>query len=317
MTGRKSRPQPPITRSVSGVVFDIQRFSLHDGPGIRTTVFLKGCPLHCEWCHNPEGISTAREVMFWEARCMRCGTCQTFCAQNAILPTLDGGYFTDRERCVVCGECAEACPYAAREISGREVTVGDVVAQIEKDIVFYDESGGGVTFSGGEPLLQPHFLAGLLNACKERDIHTAIDTTGFAKPRTLDDVRHGVDLFLYDLKLMDDEAHQKHTGVSNELILSNLRWLSAEGHMIVIRVPIIPGINDSEENIVRTGEFVLDLAQEHQVDILPYHNTAEDKYKRFDKEYRLHGLIAPQPEEMHRIAATLHGLGLHVTIGGQ
>jgi pyruvate formate lyase activating enzyme len=309
--------QGNVVLSTTGVIFDVKKFSIHDGPGIRTTVFFKGCPLDCAWCHNPEGISMAREVIYWEARCARCGTCQELCAQHAILPAPDGSFLTDRDRCVLCGECVQACPFEAREITGREVTVGDVMADVEKDIVFYDESGGGVTVSGGEPLLQPHFLAMLLDACKEKEIHTAVDTTGFATPKVIDEVRHKIDLFLYDLKLMDDEKHQRFTGVSNTLILSNLKWLSDEGHAMVIRVPIIPSINDSEENIVQTGEFVASLAQPHQVDILPYHDTAQDKYRRLDKAYRLPGLNSPAPEQMDDIATTLRRFGLQVTIGGQ
>lgn len=309
--------QDDVALSTTGVIFDVKKFSIHDGPGIRTTIFLKGCPLDCAWCHNPEGISTAREVIYWEARCTRCGTCQELCAQHAILPAPDGSFLTDRERCVLCGECVQACPYEAREITGREVTVSDVLADIEKDVVFYDESGGGVTFSGGEPLLQSEFLRALLEVCSQREIHAAVDTTGFAMPAVLDRVRDHVNLFLYDLKLMDDEKHQRFTGVPNALILSNLRRLSAEGHAIVIRVPIIPGINDDEENIVQTGEFVSSLANPHQVDILPYHNTAQDKYRRLDKAYRLPGLNSPPPEQMDGIATTLRGFGLQVTIGGQ
>jgi pyruvate formate lyase activating enzyme len=306
-----------VATSTVGVIFDVKRFSLHDGPGIRTTIFLKGCPLNCGWCHNPEGITLAQEVMYWKARCNKCGICPEICAQHAILPAPDGSFLTDRERCLLCGDCVEACPYTAREIIGREATVDEVMTDIEKDIVFYDESGGGVTVSGGEPLSQSHFLARLLEACKEQEIHTTVDTTGFTTPAILDRVRHSIDLFLYDLKFIDLEAHQEHTGVSNELILNNLRWLSAEGHTIIIRVPIIPGINDSGENIVQTGEFVASLAHAHQVDILPFHNTAEDKYRRLDKAYCLAGLDPAAPEKMEKIATTLRGFGLHVTIGGQ
>jgi pyruvate formate lyase activating enzyme len=306
-----------VALSTTGMIFDVKKFSIHDGPGIRTTIFLKGCPLNCAWCHNPEGIEPAMQVMYWEQRCMECGTCLDFCSEGAIHVSEAGGFVTDRDRCVLCGECVEACPAGAREITGREVTVAQVMADIDQDTIFYDESGGGVTFSGGEPLLQSAFLRALLEACHQREIHTAVDTTGFAAPAVLDRVLDYVDLFLYDLKLMDDEKHQRFTGVPNALILSNLRRLSAEGHAIIIRVPIIPGINDSEENIVQTGEFISSLAHPHQVDILPYHNTAEDKYRRLERAHRLPGLNPPTPEQMDRIAATLRGFGLQVTIGGQ
>jgi pyruvate formate lyase activating enzyme len=304
-----------VTLSTTGMIFDIKKFSIHDGPGIRTTVFLKGCPLSCAWCHNPEGIAPARQVMVWENRCLRCGTCMTLCSAGAIHAVGDG-FVTDRDVCVLCGECVANCPAGAREITGREVTVAEIMADVAKDTIFYDESGGGVTFSGGEPLLQSKFLRSLLQTCREREIHTAVDTTGFAAPTVLDRISHLVDLFLYDLKLMDDEKHRQYTGVSNALIHSNLKRLSAGGHAIVIRVPIIPGVNDDDENITRTGEFVSTLAHRHRVDILPYHNTAEDKYRRLGGAYRLPGLHAPTPERMEHIAATLRGFGLHVTIGG-
>lgn len=306
-----------LTLSTTGWVFDVKKFSIHDGPGIRTTIFLKGCPLACVWCHNPEGIAPGRQVMVWDQRCISCGTCMDVCSAGAIHPSETGGFITDRDVCVLCGECVAACPAGAREITGREVTVAEVMADVMKDTIFYDESGGGVTFSGGEPLSQSEFLRALLAVCHEREIHTAVDTTGFAAPAVLDRVSHYVDLFLYDLKLMDDEKHRHYTGVSNALILSNLRRLSDAGHAIVIRVPIIPGINDDETNIVRTGEFIRSLAHRHQVDILPYHNTAEDKYRRLGGVYRLPGLHAPAPEHMNRVAATLRGFGLRVTIGGQ
>jgi pyruvate formate lyase activating enzyme len=304
-----------VTLSTTGMIFDVKKFSIHDGPGIRTTVFFKGCPLSCAWCHNPEGITSDRQIMYWDSRCLQCGTCMNLCSAGAIHAEA-GGFVTDREICVLCGECVAVCPAGAREITGREVTVAEVMADVAKDTIFYDESGGGVTFSGGEPLLQSDFLRALLQTCHEREIHAAVDTTGFAAPAVLDRVSSLVDLFLYDLKLMDDEKHRHYTGVSNALILSNLRRLSAAGHAIVIRMPIIPGVNDGDENITRTGEFVSSLPNRHRVDILPYHNTAEDKYRRLGGVYRLPGLHAPPPERMDHIAAILCGFGLDVTIGG-
>jgi len=254
-------------------------------------------------------------LVFRESRCIRCGACLEVCDQGAISWDSDV-VSTDREKCVLCGACVEACYAEAREIVGREVTVAQVMAEIERDIAFYDESGGGVTFSGGEPLLQPGFLLALLRACKEKEIHTALDTCGFATWETLDSIREHVDLFLYDLKLMDDARHRKFTGVSNELILRNLQMLSAQGHNIFLRVPIIPGINDDDENIRQIGTFAAALPHLDQVDILPYHRAGSEKYNRLNKVYGLPETRPPSDERMAEITQILRGFGLQVKIGG-
>lgn len=300
---------------ITGIIFDVKKFSIHDGPGIRTTVFFKGCPLSCWWCHNPEGQSLGREMMFRENRCIQCGACLEVCDQGAI--SWNGGVVsTDREKCVLCGNCVEVCYAEAREIVGREMTVAQVMAEIERDIAFYDESGGGVTFSGGEPLLQWDFLSALLQACKEKEIHTALDTCGFAAWETLDSIRQYVDLFLYDLKLMDDARHRKFTGVSNELILSNLRQLSAHGHHIFLRMPIIPGINDDLDSVGQLGAFAAALPRLERVDILPYHHAGAEKYSRLSKVYGLPEARPPSQESVAEIARILEGFGLQVKIGG-
>ena len=300
---------------INGIVFDIKKFSIHDGPGIRTTVFFKGCPLSCWWCHNPESHAPEPELVFWESRCIRCGACLEVCEQGAI--SWDGDVMsTDGENCTLCGNCVAVCYAEARQIAGREMTVAQVMAEIEQDIPFYDESGGGVTFSGGEPLFQLGFLLALLRACKEKAIHTAVDTCGFVPWETLDDIREHIDLFLYDLKLMDDAKHRKFTGVSNELILDNLQMLSTQGHNIVLRVPIIPGINDDDENIRETGTFAAALPHLNGVDILPYHYAAVEKYKRLSQVYSLPETRPPSEERMAEIAQVLRGFGLHVKIGG-
>jgi len=300
---------------IKGIVFDIKKFSIHDGPGIRTTIFLKGCPLNCWWCHNPESHTLAPKMVFRENRCIRCGACLAACPQGAI--SWDGDQVsTNREKCTLCGACVQACHAEAREIVGREMTVAQVMTEIERDVAFYDESGGGVTFSGGEPLLQPDFLLALLRACKEKEIHTTLDTCGFAAWETLDSIRKTVDLFLYDLKLMDDASHQKFTGVSNALILRNLQALLQQGHPIVLRVPIIPGINDDDRNIRQIGEFVAALPPLSEVDILPYHPTAIEKYRRLAKTYKLPETPPPTDQQMTEIARILRGFGLPVKIGG-
>jgi len=300
---------------ITGIVFDIKKFSIHDGPGIRTTVFFKGCPLGCWWCHNPEGQSLEPELVFRESRCIRCGACLEVCAQGAI--SWDGDVVaTDREKCVLSGACAEVCYAEAREIVGREMTVAQVMAEIERDVAFYDQSGGGVTFSGGEPLSQPDFLLALLRACKENEIHTAVDTCGFAAWETLDSIRKHVDLFLYDLKLMDEAKHREFTGVSNELILKNLQMLSAQGQDIFLRVPVIPGINDDAENIRQIGTFAAALPRLDRVDILPYHRAAAEKHHRLNKVYGLPETRPPSDERMAEITQILEGFGLRVKVGG-
>jgi pyruvate formate lyase activating enzyme len=300
---------------VTGIVFDIKKFSIHDGPGIRTTVFFKGCPLSCWWCHNPEGQSPAPELVLRESRCIRCGACLEVCAQGAI--SWDGDVVsTDREKCILSGACVEVCYAEAREMVGQEMTVAQVMAEIERDIAFYDQSGGGATFSGGEPLLQRDFLLALLRACREEEIHTAVDTCGFAAWETLDSIRRHVDLFLYDLKLMDEARHRKFTGVSNELILKNLQRLSAQGHSIFLRVPIIPGINDDAENIRQIGTFAAALPHLKRVDILPYHRAAAEKYHRLNKIYSLPETRPPSDEKMAEITQILRGFGLQVKTGG-
>ena len=299
----------------TGMVFDIKRFSIHDGPGIRTTVFFKGCPLSCWWCHNPESQATEPEMMFRENRCIRCRACQAVCKQSAI--SWDGDVIsTDMEKCTLCGVCVEACYAEAREMIGREMSVAQVMAEIERDIAFYDESAGGATFSGGEPLWQRDFLLDLLRACQEKEIHTTVDTCGFATWETVDSVREYVDLFLYDLKLMNDARHQKFTAVSNELILSNLRALAEPGENIVLRVPIIPEINDDDESLRQLGAFAATLPNVNQMSLLPYHPTAVDKYRLLHKVCGLQGIRPPSDRRMAEIAEILSEFGLQVKIGG-
>ena len=253
--------------------------------------------------------------MFRESRCIRCEACLEVCAQGAI--SWDGDVIsTDGEKCTLCGDCVEVCYAEAREVVGQEMTVAQVVAEIERDIAFYDESDGGVTFSGGEPLLQRDFLLALLQACKEKEIHTAVDTCGFATWETLDGVREHVDLFLYDLKLMDDAKHRKFTGVSNELILRNLQALSQRGHNIDLRVPIVPGINDDDESVRQLGTFAAALPHLNRLGILPYHHAAAEKYNRLNKVYGLLETRPPSDERMAKIAQIMRGFGLQIKVGG-
>jgi pyruvate formate lyase activating enzyme len=300
---------------VKGVVFDVKRFAIHDGPGIRTTVFLKGCPLECRWCHNPEGQSAEKELVIHKSRCIACGACLDVCPEGAISLN-DTLAVTDRRLCSACGACVEVCYAEARELAGREMTVGEVVAEIERDRAFYDESGGGVTFSGGEPLLQQGFLLSLLEACADRGIDAAVDTCGFCAWEQLDAARNHTALFLYDLKLLDETRHRELTGVSNLLILENLMALSQTGHTIILRMPVIPGANDDAEEVRRIGEFAADLPALHCIDLLPYHDIAMEKYRRLDRTYPLSGVRRPSAQLMDEVAGILRGLGLTVRIGG-
>jgi len=304
-----------MTLSNTGIVFDIERFSIHDGPGIRSTVFFKGCPLSCWWCHNPESQALEQEMWYWGRRCIRCGACLEICTQSAISLSNDS-MITDEALCTACGDCVQVCQAEAREMVGRQVTVAEVMAEVEKDIVFYDESGGGVTFSGGEPLMQPEFLYALLQDCKEKGIRTAVDTSGLAAWKTLQSISELADLILYDLKLMDDGKHRRFTGVSNELILSNLRSLASQGSAIAVRVPIVPGINDDRTNLLRTGEFVASLPGVPPISLLPYHKAGVDKYARLKKSYALPEIQTPSDERMAEIAAMMTRFGLTVRVGG-
>jgi len=298
-----------------GIVFDIRRYSIHDGPGIRTTIFFKGCPLRCWWCHNPEGQSPTVEVIFRPKRCIHCGACLLACAQGAI--SWDGEEpITDREKCRCCGACVAACYAEARQVVGRELTVAQVMAEVERDTAFYDESGGGVTLSGGEPLEQPDFALALLQACQQQEIHTAVDTCGCAPWATLDRLRAYTDLFLYDLKLLDEARHRQFTGVSNRLILQNLQALSQRGHHIVLRLPVIPGINDDDASLRQIGAFAAALPHLDGVDLLPYHHIGVDKYVRLDRDYRLPATRPPAEERLAEIAHLLRQFGLSVRIGG-
>ena len=300
---------------ISGDVFDIKKYAIHDGPGIRTTVFFKGCSLKCKWCHNPESWRRSPEPGFRRGRCQRCGRCVDTCKVDAI-SLAQGRPGTDPGRCEVCGECVAACLSGAREIIGEEMTVGQVMTEIEKDVIFYDQSGGGATFSGGEPLMQPEFLLELLRRCRKQLIHTAVDTTCHAETEVIEKIAEQTDLFLCDIKHMDPAIHRDFTGVENDLILYNIKRLSNAGKRMTIRVPIIPGFNDDRSNIEMTAEFVKSLGNVTRIDVLPYNSGGIEKSARLTAEFDLMETKVPDDEQMIAVADILNSYGFEVKIGG-
>ncbi|MGB7294625.1 MAG: glycyl-radical enzyme activating protein [Candidatus Aminicenantales bacterium] len=298
-----------------GLIFDIKRYSINDGPGIRTTVFFKGCPLDCRWCHNPEGRSSSPEIMVRPARCLEgCSECLAACPENALSkPGMSP--VIDRARCTPCGLCTEICPTQALEIVGRRLSAVELVREIEKDRVFFEESGGGATFSGGEPLSQPEFLYEVLGNCRRKNIHSAIDTCGFAPPEILERIAAQADLFLFDLKAMDEQKHIAFTGQSNRLILENLKRLAGAGKRIIVRIPVVPGINDDPENTRRTASFLRPLETVSEISLLPYHKLGREKSQGIDRENSWQEFAAPTEETLEKIKADLESAGFRVTRG--
>jgi pyruvate formate lyase activating enzyme len=300
----------------AGWVFNVQRFSIHDGPGIRTTVFIKGCPLRCLWCDNPESQQLEPQVVFWPERCIDCGTCLAICPQSAIVVDKTGCKRVLVERCDLCGRCLEECYAEALEQVGRLMTVEEVLALVEEDRPFYDESGGGVTLSGGEPTSQYRFSQRLLQGCRERGIHTAIETCGYATWKVWEALLPHLDLILYDLKEVDPNRHRRFTGVSNALILDNLRRLARTGKPIVVRRPVIPDYNDSEASIHALARFLEELDTVREVHLLPYHRFGRGKYERLGREYPLGNQPSLSDEDVTGLRDILASYGLQVKIGG-
>jgi len=297
------------------LVFDIKRYAINDGPGIRIVIFMKGCNLNCVWCHNPEGISADQERMYAQTKCIKCGTCVAACPEQAIILTPEG-IVTDSALCKLTGSCAAVCPTTAIEMTGKTMSLEEILAEIEKERVFFDQSGGGVTFSGGEPLLHPDFLIKLLDECGKRGIHRAVDTAGLANREILMDIASRTDLFLYDLKMMDQERHRQWTGVPNEKILENLKLLASVGAKIIIRIPLIGGVNDDPENMDETARFVASLAGEKkEVNLLPYHKIAQTKYQKLGRPHAFRFLNEPGKEAMTMALRIFKEYGIPATVG--
>jgi pyruvate formate lyase activating enzyme len=297
----------------SGVIFHIMRFSLHDGPGIRTAVFFKGCPLSCWWCHNPESQNSAPEVLYSADRCRLCGDCAAACPHGAIERT--AARMTVTGDCRLCATCVDACGAEARSVAGRTMTVTEIVTEIERDVVFFDESGGGVTFTGGEPFGQPELLEALLHACRERRIHTTIETCGAATRETVLRLGGLADLILYDLKILDPSRHRQYTGASNRHILENLEALVTAGRPVTVRLPVVPGINDGPADVRAACDYLAKLNLT-RVDLLPYHRAGAEKYRRLGREYRLVQTAPPTDAAMAAMAAEMEAVGIPVRIAG-
>jgi len=298
------------------LIFDIKRYAINDGPGIRVVIFFKGCNLHCAWCHNPESISDRVEKMYAPAKCIKCGSCVDACPENAISLTSDG-ISTDTDRCKLCGKCADVCPTKAIEMSGKSMTVNEIMDIIEKERIFFDQSGGGVTFSGGEPLVHTKMLIELLDECGKRGIHRAVDTAGNVNTETLLEVARRTDLFLYDLKMMDSALHKKWIGAGNEKILHNLKALSKANSKIIIRIPLIGGENDTVENIELTAKFIAELeGDKKEVHLLPYHNIAQNKYSKLGKADHFEHLKEPDKQSLTRAIAKFKEFGITAGVGG-
>ena len=300
----------------SGWVFNIQRYAVHDGPGIRTTIFLKGCPLHCLWCSNPESQHMKSQFDFWEERCIHCGNCLSVCPQLAVSEDSQGKKHIDPGHCDFCGLCIEQCYADALEQIGRSRTFLEILAIVEEDRAFYDESDGGMTLSGGEPLTQARFAYNLLKGAQERGIRTAVETSGYAPWSVWDELLPYLDLILYDLKEIDPKQHEYFTGVSNELILDNFKRLAQTGKPIIVRRPVIPGYNDNPKSIHALGQFVQGFETVSEIDLLPYHRLGQEKYKRLGQEYALSDMPTMNNEEAIGLRETLLSYGLNVKIGG-
>ena len=291
-----------------GIVFNIQRYSIDDGPGIRTTVFLKGCPLNCLWCSNPESQESGPELIYRFAACRRCGSCIAVCRENALSMGPES-IIIDRTKCSLCGDCAAACLYEALQISGKIMTPEEVFGTVKRDAVYYKSSGGGCTCSGGEILCQPDFVSGLFKLCREASIHTCADTSGCGSSQALEKIMAYTDLFYFDIKHIDPMQHKKGTGVSNEIILKNLRIVSESGIPTTIRIPLIPGFNDSDDSLHAIAGTILEIIPHADVDLLPYHRYGSNKYKMLGRAYPYEGVQEPAKDQKDRALALIRSYG--------
>lgn len=300
------------------MVFDIKRYSINDGPGIRITIFFKGCPLSCPWCHNPEGIWPGKQKMYTRAKCLGCGECIKVCPENAIHLSVEGTK-TNQDKCRLCGKCAEACPSLAMEIIGKEYSIDELMEEIGKETLVMDRSGGGVTFCGGEPLMASETLLNLLKRCGDKAIHRAIDTTLYVKTSVLREIMEYTDLFLVDLKHMDAAKHQFYCETSNRVILSNLQILAENNIPFIIRIPLIEGVNADSENIRASAEFISSLpGAEKALQLLPYHDIGKGKHEKIGSIYNPTHIPMTEPSELckQNCISIFREYGIEAVIGG-
>jgi len=302
----------PLMTALKGLIFNIQRFSIHDGPGIRTTVFFKGCPLRCLWCSNPESQDVRPQIMVRDAKCIGCGECAKACPEKAISMTADRGRVIDWKRCTQCLKCAEVCVAQSIAVAGRYVDVDEIINEVEQDRIFYKNSGGGVTVSGGEPLMQAEFLAVFLKTCKDRGLHTALDTSGYFSREAWSKVRPYLDLVLYDVKHLDPRIHREYTGMDNQIILANAKIVAADVRTW-FRIPLIAGLNDSPEDIKAVAEMGRAWGVE-KLSLLPYHEGGVSKAGQIGRIYRFDSAKPPTDEQIERLREIAGQVGLAVTV---
>ena len=301
---------------MKGKVYDIQRFAIHDGPGIRTLVFMKGCPLKCLWCSSPQTQKSLPDLLYIETNCKLCQSCVEACPKEAIKLSEEGKIQIDRHLCNMCGQCVEVCQNQALKLAGDERTVEELHQDVMKDSPFYRRSGGGVTIGGGEPTMQHEFVSALLKECKKSFIHTALETCGYTKWEDLEKILDHIDLLYFDIKHMDSHIHKKLTGVPNEIVLENAKKAS-KMRPIIIRIPIIPGYNDSEENLLNTAKFAAKLGENLlRIELLPFHKFGTGNYEQLGKEYELKDLEPPNEEYMKKLKNLVESCGVKVQVGG-
>ncbi|MDY6825602.1 MAG: glycyl-radical enzyme activating protein [Bacillota bacterium] len=299
--------------AIKGNIFNIQRYSIDDGPGIRTTVFMKGCPLSCLWCSNPESQKSIPELSHRDHSCNHCGKCVEVCELKAIMST-DNGVNIDRDLCNCCGKCVDVCDPGALKIFGQAVTVDEVFEQITKDRDYYKITGGGITASGGEPLAQPEFVSALFKKCCEAGIHTCMDTSGYGSIEALEKVLPFTRLVLFDLKHMDPDLHRKYTGCDNAPVIRNLKRIVNEGTTFIIRIPLIPGVNDLDDQVKAFARAVVGIAGSTEINIMPYHRYGQGKYKVLDRTYPLGELEPPTDEKLNSVKEIFQSFGLNCEV---
>lgn len=306
----------PLYDPEFGLISTVQKYSTKDGPGIRATVFFKGCPLGCLWCSNPELIRPVPDLLYTHQKCVQCGTCVRVCPRAALGQDENGWIRVDRSHCDACGECVDACPQGALELVGKLVSMTELAAELLKDRIFYQTSSGGVTFSGGEPLWQSGFVAQLAARIKKEGIHTALDTAGDVGWCRFEEVLDSIDLVLYDIKAIDRGLHRQLTGKDNDLILANARMLAQRGTPVHIRLMLVPGLNDSVDELHARMRFVVELPNVRQVDVLPYHRYGQGKYARLGLDYSLEELAEYNPSDLTAITELVNSYGIPTTVGG-